>query len=229
MHEVLALLVQIDERDRAIYALQRSVAKEQGLLDDAQTQAGRALEILGAADTALERSRKTEHELSRKAHMYKQRRASALRVLESGIGDISAAERQLEQCEAILDDTETDQLELMDRQDTERVAQAAATTALQAARAAVAAQEARVPPELARLQGEITAEQAARATVLAKLPRETRARYQTFQDKRRWAVAKVTNGACGACRMVVPAQQLADLKRGVPPEPCRGCHRWIVP
>lgn len=228
MHPDLQRLARADAIDRE----RRRVTRARDALQQGHVEARDAVVAAEAgledAEQALQQAREEERALNRKLHQYRQRRDSAVRILESGAGDPDSAQRQLDQCDQILDQTETELLELMERQDTLQAARDRAVGTLDAAKQALARLDAETPPRVAELQADLERMASERDAELAALDALTRDRYLELLRRKGNAVAPIDGGACQSCRMVVQAQHLADIKRGLI-VPCRGCHRWLVP
>ncbi|MEO0603374.1 MAG: hypothetical protein AAF211_18185 [Myxococcota bacterium] len=228
MHEDLARLEQLDTLDRDIAAHHTAIAKLAERLKDARAGAVTAKETHEGATTAVDDNDKAQKANTRRTREYEQRRDSAVRILEMGTGDPDAAERQRTSCLALIDDAETEMLELMEQADAHADALEAATTALAEAEAALTLAEREVPEQTTTLQAEIEDLTGRRTPLLDELPADIRSRYQAWRDRGKWAVARIERNACKACRMEIRPQHLTDLRKGRM-EPCRGCHRWLIP
>jgi predicted nucleic acid-binding Zn-ribbon protein len=228
MHPDLEHLDVVDALDRELRSLRANVTAEHQKVADAAANELATAAIVVAALAALEQNRATEKELNRKVERYQMRRTSALRVLEGGPGEPLSAQKQMEQCEAILDDVETEQLEILEQRDTLTDNRIAADAAVEAAKAHSTTLAVQVPAALAKLEARIREATAERERRFGALPRELSRRYTDLVRTRKTAVAHVWRGACSSCRRVVQNQHLADLKRGVI-QPCGGCHRWLIP
>lgn len=228
MHPDLERLSRIDAIDRERRRLSARVEAE----TTAHREATEAVERAERALRDLQQQRQAgvdeERELSRKLHRYRDRRTSALRVLESGQGDPDAAQRQLDQCDAIIDETETAVLELLERQDALSGSLEAAEAALSATRDHLEALANALPATLEGLRAELAEREDERQRELAALDASTADRYERLVARRGTAVARVEGGACSACRRVIQAQHLADLRRGLI-QPCHSCNRWLIP
>lgn len=228
MHEELATLDAVAQHDRELRDLARRIEKAQGVLADMQA-AHAAAEALHTERTQAHRElRRAEKAAERKIGLYKQRRQSAIHVLENGLGDTDAAQRQIDQCENILDETETEVLELLEQQETLEALIAEALAGRDEAAATLAEVEQTVPADVAALEAETSTVRAARELEFAKLDPSIQARYTALAARKRVAVVRIERGSCSACQRVVQPQHLADLKRGRV-IPCYGCHRWLVP
>ncbi len=227
MHaELIAIgtLAEIDtERDH--------LAKEISALEAARKQAAAAE---ATASTELEQARAAlgalvgiEQEANVRLSEHRHRQEQAKRALEGAFGS-DAAQRQLDQSRALADQDETAILDSMMQQDGARLAVKAAVAALESARAARAAIDARAPVEIAALRTRLAAADVRRVPALAALTKDLQFRYDSVYKKKKTAVAHVVDGSCTACQMSVAAQHLSDLRRGSSTDPCRGCGRWLL-
>ena len=158
---------------------------------------------------------------------YEAQRANAVRALEQGAGSADAAERQIQQCEDILDELETATLELMEQQENLARQLADANTNTEAKKRAAGDMEASTPTEIQELKEIIREHTASRDSALSALERSLRDRYDALVTRKGTAMAPIRRDACSACRRVVPPQQVVDL-RLLKLQTCRGCCRWLL-
>lgn len=228
MHPDLEHLARADGIDREIRATDAALREADRSLDEAREQLILKEKALAALTDERAAQRAEEHRLEREMHRYRDRRASALRVLEGGGGDPEAAARQLAQVDEILDRHETELLQLLEAADALNERLARAEAALAVARDELARLEAEHPERTAELRARRDELVRAREQELAAVDPALKARYEMLVARKGTAVARVERGACSACRQVVQQQHLTDLARGLV-EPCRGCGRWLVP
>ena len=227
MNEDLAKLTAIAVLDRRLQALDTSIKKQEKRLSDATKRVQDVEADLAGKRDALSALKTEEHALQRKLHLYKDRRDSAIRILESGVGDFTAAERQVEQCDGILDDTETLLLEALETHDgldeDIREREAAQVDAKQGLEV--------VTTEATTIIDACNAEWrdivARREVDWESLDREFHHKYENLLRRKKYAVAPIYQGACHGCQRVIQRQEAADVKRGLLMT-CRGCHRWLV-
>lgn len=229
MHPDLERLAQLSELDLELERVAKEVAVARGWLGDAAAavaEATRERDVLRAAiaDNAAE-----DRAAQRKLDDYRAKKAGALRMLETGMGSPEAAERQMTQCDAIIDETETALLLLMERNDALRRDLEFAEQALAKATLARDEAERQAPGRIGVAEREHDRLAKRRDAVRSELPADLRGRYDTLRSgKKKNTVARIADGTCSACQMVVGVQQIADIKRGLI-APCRGCGRWLVP
>ena len=158
---------------------------------------------------------------------YTTQRENAVRALEQGLGSAEAAERQIKQCEVILDDLETTTLELMERQEVLAAQLAEARDTSATANTVVATLTEDTPPQIIERKRSVVEHTATRDAALATLDAALRDRYNALTKRKVTALAPIRREACSACRRVVPAQQVVDLKLHRL-QACRGCGRWLI-
>ena len=227
MHENLERLAELDRVDRDIAKRQRAIEQGNTSLAEAVKGVEACERTKAEVEATLADNRSQQLALQRTIKDHEANRDRAHKALEMGHGDPAAAERQVARTSELIDEAETEQLELLEAQDTHEAALATASEALDAARSAVTELEERVPAANAEHEAALDGLRQERASVVDALPKDLNRRYEDFRVRNKWAVAPIVDGACGACRMEVPAQQRADLARGLI-EPCRRCYRWVV-
>ena len=227
MHEDLVRLAEVDRLDRELRRVGRAADAARKEISDHEQGVVEAQAHLATLEAARKASKTSLHQAERRAKRYRDRRASANKVLQSGVGDFSAAERQLTECARILDEVETVILEQMEQLEDLDAQIVAAGQAIVDAEAALADKQRTIPPQLEQLGSERGDLQGARDAVFDELDREFQTRYDRLVARKKFAVGHIIKDACSACQRVLPPQQKTDLKRGRI-EACRGCHRWLV-
>lgn len=227
MNEELVRLETLDRLDRELARIASDLARLAARLEERRAAAGTHTRALEEAEAALAASRTEERTAGRRLDELRASREAAMRVLTTGAGNAEAAQRQLERCDALIDEAETGMLQLLELQDGLIGRVAAAELARTAARASLAEEELAQPDQIGALEEARAARSAERAAVNAELPAELRSRYEGFRERGRYAVARARNGSCDACSMAVQAQMVADLKHDKLVA-CHGCHRWLV-
>jgi predicted nucleic acid-binding Zn-ribbon protein len=229
MHADLERLASLNDLDQELDRVLRELADARALVQRADDAIADATRTRDAAQAEVDVARNEERTLQRKLEEYKTRQQGAIRILETGAGDPTLAERQLSQCAAILDQTETEMLELMERQDRLKAQLTATERALDKTGIARKEAEHLAPGRIAKLDRQRVELEAKRAQLSDGLPIDLRKRYDTLRGgKKKYAVARLDKDVCRGCQMVVGSQQIADIRRGLM-EPCRGCGRWVVP
>ena len=227
MHPDLERLGRVHELDRQLRKLDEGARKQRAILIDSKAAMQRLAEQFDDLNRQVSASKTTEHEAQRKAKRYQDRRSSAQRMLDQGMGDPDAAQRQVEQCNEILDELDTDLLEQMECQDALDAQHASNAAARQATQDVQEAAAVSVPKILADLSTKRAKVQSERDGTYAPLENDLKYKYEQLVVKKRTAVAILEKGVCSSCQIVVQNQQISDLKRGLI-KPCRGCHRWLI-
>jgi predicted nucleic acid-binding Zn-ribbon protein len=225
--DLVERLARTDQLDRERGRQEAELAKARAALAEAEAALATATSGVAEAQALVDANRADERAAQRRLDELKQKHASAIRILETGAGDAAAAERQLENCERLIDETETAMLEVLEAQDHVKGTLAAAQERRATAEATAGRARTEVPPKveeltaaIADLGGRVDAE-------LAALPADIRKRYQALRAAGKWPVAHVKDGSCAACRMTVPPQKVTEVKKGRLEE-CNGCKRWLV-
>lgn len=231
MHPDLVAISNVWQADSAIDRLK---AEHEGLTAASAKAAearARAEAERDAARAALDAVVKAERENGRELDSYVQKRDTTRRMIDQGTApDYAAAERQLAQCTAKVDELETSGLELLDGLDAARATLAAAEKALAAAdeeaKAAKAALAARDPG----IRTEMAAAIPRREAAWAELPNDYRGPYGELRRRKRVALVNVEEGgSCAVCHMRIAPQKVNEVRlaRGV--HTCPGCGGFVLP
>ena len=215
----------VDEEMDALRARARALARA---VEEARARREAAREALAARQAELADLQERERALERRIAEYGQRRDRTRMLLDQGkVGDFISAQRQLDQCIAIVDEAETELLELLERIDAASEALARAEAEAQAAEraveAAVRAQAEERPAVVARYR-EL---EALRPERWAALDEEHRVPYQDLRRRGWRPLAWIRDGACEECRRVVPPQMAIEVVQGRAVHRCRGCGRFL--
>ena len=228
MNEDVAKLDQTDRLDRELARIESDLLKLATRSTDGMAAVVRLAAERDAAKDALEANKAEERAAQRRVDDAQNNRKSALRILETGAGSADAAQRQLERCDALIDEGETAVLSLLEAQDALVAGLARVTRLLDDAKQKAAFDETDIPPKVVALEGDREVTRHQRDRSFASLPNDLRGRYEAFRGRSRYAVARIVGGACDACSIAVQPQMMADLWKGKVVA-CHGCHRWLVP
>ena len=230
MNPVLVTLQEIDRLDGQLRQLRRQIEGHEEQLRSAGAALNATQGTLADLEGHVDATRTAQHAIQRKAKRYRDRLASAQRVLQTGNGDYDAATRQISECTRILDEFETDELMQMETLDdlAQQIAQSRGQE--QAQRDQLGQLQTDVPAQIRALQGEVDQVSEERRARFETLDSENRERYTLLVKRKRTAVSvlSTSKNACTACQRVASAQTRSDLLRGLI-VPCRGCHRWLCP
>lgn len=228
MNEDVAQLDLTDRLDRELARIESDLNKLGARRTDGEAAVVRLTAERDAAKAALEANKTEERAAQRRVDEAQNNRKSALRILETGAGSADAAQRQLERCDALIDEGETTVLSLLEAQDKLVAALASATRLRDDAKQKAAFDATDIPPKIVQLEGDREVTRHQREQAFAGLLPDLRSRYEAFRGRGRYAVARVIGGSCDACSMQVQPQMLADLWKGKVVA-CHGCHRWLIP
>lgn len=216
--------------DSALDHLRAELEGLQGTLARAEKVLADAVATRAAAVAHLDELQKRERANARELDTYAQKRDATRKMIEGGTApDYAAAERQLANCLAKVDELETIGLELLDQLDAGRDAIKAADRAITTAtldrddaKAALTAREPGLRAEAADAHGKRTA-------AWAQLPHELRGPYEDLRRKRRPALVNTEEGICTTCHTHVGQQRIAEVALGRAVHKCPGCGGWILP
>ncbi len=228
MHAHLLAIRDLWHVDEEMDALRAKAGALARAVEEARARREAAREALDARKAELAELKKRERALDRRIAEYGQRRDRTRRLLDEGkVGDFISAQRQLDQCVAIVDEAETELLELLEEVDAAGEALARAEAELEAAgravEAAVRAQAEQRPAVVARYR-EL---EALRPERWAALDEEHRVPYRDLRRRGWKPLAWIRDGACEACRRVVPPQVAIEVVQGRTVHRCRGCGRFL--
>ena len=195
-------------------------------LDDKQ----RTASALEAARVALDVVRTEERRVMRKLDAYRKRVTTTRTMIDAGKApDYRLAEQQLRACLQIVDELETEALELMERRDdAEQVfeqAQSRYDRALAAAKLAMVRERDRIPA----IDRELEDLDLARPALREGLAREHRAPFKTLLARKRSAIATLKSGACSLCNYGAPSQVVNEIEGHSRVHTCRNCGRFLLP
>jgi len=210
----------VDALDKEIEALERRVPAAEGELASAVTTRESASKALAAA-------RAEEKKLDADVAAARQRKASAERALDHGLGDPRAVQHQVTTSTAQIETLESRQLEILGQIETLSSSAALAETAWKVAKSRLEESRSATAPLLATAREKRKAAAAAREEAWVPIPRELQGRYSVVRNKRRTAITASVNGYCTQCSVAIPRQDLIDLDKGLL-RACPGCSRYIV-
>lgn len=227
MQTELDLLLPVARADDALADLRERISRAEAKVAAAAAVAAEREQRVAAIEVehmGLRREERKHQEALRKAEGL---RKQANDALAAGLGDAAAAERQIERCSEIIDQSETAILEILgQRDDLDREALAVAAE-LAEARATHARVVGETAPQLQSWRNEAAAREAVRGRALEGVPDHLVQVYTELRRSRGRAFARIERESCSACSWVVPVQRRLDLRSGRV-LPCDGCGRWLV-
>jgi len=223
----LQTLCDLDRIDGDLHQVRRSLDARARKHQQARDDLDSARERVGDLQAQVKEAKRLEHEAQRSAKRYTDRRDSAQRAIDGGMGDYDANMRQIEEVGRILDDLETSILEQMEVQDSLEHAIDQAQALVQQREQELAEADATKAELVAELEDKRAALLEHRAAEMAKLPAELTERYEAFRARGRRAVAYIVDKACNACNRDLMPQQFIELQRERLIT-CRNCKRWLA-
>lgn len=227
----ISVLGELNQLDRAIWALEDEVAALPGRLGDLEREAAlRRAEHAAAAEELRVRSdlrRKHERELYEVEARARRSVENAGKVTNQA--QYEAAEREAVKLGALASALEEEVLGLMEevealeaREAATGAVEAEAAAALAQARDAAAGRTQEIEAELARLRPE-------RARVVAEVDPPLRVRYEGMKlQGTRGGVTSARDSICQVCRRVIPPQMLNEVVAFKAIHACPSCGKLII-
>ena len=149
-------------------------------------------------------------------------------LIDSGRApDFQMATRQLAQCEQIVDDLETELLELFESiEASEASLNTAQETASEAAEARQRAEQ-RASDQMTPLSDELDAASEQIRLRRQDVPLDLLEWYDRLRANDRVPIAEIKENACSACRIQPPSQTLREIRTGKRVHRCRNCSRFL--
>ena len=229
MHPELVQIAKTAALDREIATLDAQVARHERALRVAQEAVEAVQHAIGDVDHELSLNKHQEGQINKDIEKLQRRRASATRVLDGTVtaGDPAAAQRQLEQCNDLLDDRETEVLEVLEQRDEILARRQSLHESLAEKKEVLLAAQSSTPEAVSRLKETRLTLASSRQEAFSVLPQEVQRRYNDMTRRRGTPIATIIKQACSACHFTVAAQHRSDLARGLI-VPCKSCGRWLI-
>ncbi len=230
MNEQLEQLAELWEHERARDALIADYKALKAKLAALEGELEQRAERLERARQALSALKKQEHALNRRLDQASRRRDKTQQLIDLGqVTDYGVAKTQIQQNEAIIDEVETELLELYEALEAAEAELGAATrlseltgTRLGEARATL---ERRTPEIRAALDAVTPLRDAAREPIGHHLL----SRYDQLRKRGRAPLAEVRpDGSCAACNVKLNNTQLMEFRRDLGVQHCASCGRVFV-
>jgi predicted nucleic acid-binding Zn-ribbon protein len=231
MHVDLALISNLWSVDSAMDKLRAEHDSLSGAVRSAVTTlASCEAEVLAATaarDKVVVETRTNDRELAG----YVEQRNKTRTMINTGTApDYAAAERQLAQVLAIVDQLETRSLELMEQLDAATAAKEAAEKERAKAQESLAAARAALGVRDGPIRVELTALIAKQKIAAAELPSMYRTDYGEQRRRKRPGVTTVGEaGTCTNCGMKARPQHLIEVQLARAVHACSGCGAWFLP
>jgi predicted nucleic acid-binding Zn-ribbon protein len=181
------------------------------------------------AQAASDALRDEERSLNRRLETYQKRRDKAQKMIDEGTApDFRAAQAQAEQCGSIVDDLETELLELMERMDQAATALKGAIDGRDHLAHRCEAARTRYQERLKVLKPEFEAATGARDLRRERVYKEHLGLYDRLRDKKMSVFGLVDSETCTACHVKLNGTLVSDLKRGAEVLTCPSCGRYLA-
>ena len=228
MHADLEALTALWAEDQALTALQNGLSG----LEAKVAACGRELEKARTAHGVLEEERagykERDHALSRRLDTYVKRRDRTKKQLDAGIvSDFVVAQKQLDECSTIVDEIETDLLELYEEiEDCEgRMEKSRTSMGLREVKLGEAS--GKLDGRLPDLEASIASQTAKRDEARTGVRSDYRSRYDLLIQKGREPIAPLRGQECGGCFKRIPQERVENHKRAVGVVTCPACSRFL--
>ena len=228
MQEELFVIRDLHNIDAEIDAARARLAEMVGRVRQTTAEVSEAKAALAEIEAAVAAVQEEERTLNRRMEEYILRRDRTRGLIDAGkVSDFITASRQLDQCEQIVDELETEVLDRMERREELEGKSAAAGARLAAGRAADT--EARQPyhQEAPTLKSRIETLTAQRVPLLGRLNPDYRRQYSDLRGRGKLALCNITDAACSACHETPPPQVIIEVGAGTRIHSCRGCQRFF--
>jgi predicted nucleic acid-binding Zn-ribbon protein len=183
-----------------------------------------------AARVALDEVRTEERRVMRKLDAYRKRVRTTRTMIDEGKApDYRLAEQQLRSCVQIVDELETEALELMESRDEAEQRHEEAQKAYEDAQRSVDTAQSHERERLPAIDAELESLDLARPPLEAALATEHRSPFRTLRARKRSAIAQLKDGACATCRYGAPSQVVNEINGHIRVHQCRNCGRFLLP
>jgi predicted nucleic acid-binding Zn-ribbon protein len=225
-HPTVEILVKLAREDLSILHARK------GIKTLNSTKKNHVDTILAAKHTIVQAEQKytdlrqQEHALQQKIETYEKRKKTATTALETGAGNPDSAERQIQQCAQIIDDSEFELLENLDEQEDARIDLQKNEQQLVVLNTEQNAFEQKYDTELTHYRDIIVTKTSNRTMIIQGLEQFISKRYEQLRKSKGTAVARVVDNCCRTCQLALPVQDSSDVRRAREVS-CRKCGRWL--
>ena len=230
MHPDLELLLRLWTHDERVDRARACAAALKGDVGRIEEEIRSVGERMTAMSEELAHLGQQEAEASRTLNRYIDRRDRAAELLKGGQAlDYTAAQKQLDQCTARVDELESQILNLMEQRE-EMVERGSALEEQQErAKDAKGRAHERWVVEGRVIRSEIDGVWPLRQAAYGELNRELAKKYDGFRSRGTVPLAVMGDEACTQCHVVIHGQIRIEVNSGRRLHQCRGCGRWLVP
>jgi len=226
----LKLLIELQKLDRRIFKILDAQQKAPELLQSAESPLQGTLSRLQAlkniGESLLTQQRGSERELATQEDLLHKVR-SRLSELKTN-KEYQAHLYEIEQARKKKDSIEESLLEVMGRVEENDKAGKELEELASEAQKVFDVEKVRLETLSAELVNELTDLEKQQSIVADTVEKPLRARYNRLKTMRKgFAVAEVQDGSCGGCRLQLPPQLIAQVRRGDELMDCSYCHRIL--
>ena len=230
MNSQLKLLIELQKLDRRIFQILDAQKKNPELLQSAESPLQNLLSRLQAikniGESLVKEQRGFERELATQEDLLHKVR-SRLSELKTN-KEYQAHLYEIEQSRKKKDSIEESLLEVMGRVEENDKAAKELEEEVSEARKVFAVEKVRLEAHSAELVNELTDLEQQQHRVSDTVEKPLLSRYNRLKTLRKgFAVAEVKDGACGGCRLQLPPQLVAQVRRGDQLMDCAYCHRIL--
>ena len=230
MNSQLQFLIKLQTFDLRIFQIQALQQKAPETLKAAEVPLQEILTRLQAlkntGELLMKQRQGAERELAtQEEHLQKVRsRLSELKTNK----EYQAHLFEIELARKKKDSIEENVLETMERVEENEKAIKELEGQAQEAQKSFEAEKARLESQLAQLASELADLDQQQKSLADSVEKPLLLRYNRLKSKRKgYAIAQVNDGACGGCRLQLPPQLVAEVKRGDELLDCSYCHRLL--
>ncbi len=230
MNSQLQFLIELQKFDLRIFQIQDSQRKAPELLKSVEAPLQEILSRLqtlkNTGESLVVQQRSAERELATQEDVLHKVR-SRLSELKTN-KEYQAHLFEIEQARKKKDSIEESVIETMERVEENKKAVKELEEQALEAKNLFEAEKARLDNHFSQLANELTDLERQQQAVADAVEKPLLARYNRLKTMRKgYAVAEVKDGACGGCRLQLPPQLVAEVRRGDELMDCSYCHRLL--
>jgi predicted nucleic acid-binding Zn-ribbon protein len=228
MHEELFVIRDLNHIDGEIETARGALAKMIADVRATTDAINAAKKAIVETTASLDAVKEEERKLNRRMEEYILRRDRTKKLIDAGQApDFLSAQRQLEQCAAIVDDLEVEVLEQMEHRETLEAQIATTEAQVVALREQDNRGRGAYTETSPGLKAEIAALTERRPALLDRLNPDYRRVYGDHHKAGRRALTHINYPVCAACHLEAPAQIIIEVEQGKRIRRCRGCDRFF--
>ncbi len=230
MNSQLQFLIELQKFDLRIFQIQDTQRKAPELLKAAESPLQDILTRLQAlkntGESLIMQQRSAERELATQEDLLHKVR-SRLSELKTN-KEYQAHLFEIEQSRKKKDSIEESVLETMQKVEENKAALQELQAETEEAQKLFDSEKARLESQFSELANELSELTQQQQQVADTVEKPLLARYNRLKTMRKgYAVAEVKDGACGGCRLQLPPQLVAEVRRGDELMDCSYCHRLL--